>query len=142
ICLLREARMKQKTDEELLALIVDDEPNIRNSLEGVLSDEGWSVVQAKNGREGLQKLIRHRPDFVLLDVWMQGWDGITTLQKMKELSKDVPIVIMSGHANIETAVKATKLGAFDFLEKPLSIDKLLPMLAHAQAIKVARGPTD
>ena len=131
--------MKKPNDDqqptEFVALIVDDEPSIRDALEGVLGDEGWHVLKAKNGREGLQKMQKNRPDIILLDVWMAGWDGITTLQKMMEFSRSIPIVVMSGHANIETAVKATKLGAFDFLEKPLSIDKLLPMLDHARAIK-------
>lgn len=119
----------------LLALIVDDEKGIRGALAGVLSDEGWETVEAKNGKEGIQKFIKERPDLVLLDVWMPGMDGIQTLQKIKELNDEVPIVIMSGHGSIETAVKTTKLGAFDFLEKPLSIDKLLPMLSHAEEIK-------
>lgn len=119
----------------LVALVVDDEPSIRDTLEGVLNDEGWVVIKAKSGREGLQKFVSHLPNLVLLDVWMEGLDGIGTLQKMIEFSKSVPIVIMSGHGSIETAVRATKLGAFDFLEKPLSIDKLLPMLEHAKAIQ-------
>ena len=122
----------------LTALVVDDEPAIRDTLEGVLNDEGWAVVKAKNGREGLQKFVAFWPDVVLLDVWMAGWDGITTLQKMVEYSKTIPIVIMSGHGNIETAVRATKLGAFDFLEKPLSLDKLIPMLEHAKKISGSR----
>lgn len=127
---------------EMVALVIDDEPSIRDTLEGVLNDEGWKVLKAKSGREGLQKFVRNMPDLVLLDVWMAGWDGITTLQKLLEISARVPIVVMSGHANIETAVRATKLGAFDFLEKPLSLDKILPMLAHASAIKGATARVD
>lgn len=130
--------------DRLSALIVDDEKSIRDTLEGVLSDEGWSSVMAAHGKEGLLKLKKASPDLVLLDVWMPGWDGIETLQRMREVNPIVPIVIMSGHGSIETAVKATKLGAFDFLEKPLSLDKILPMLEHARAIKAsglnASGP--
>ncbi len=125
-----------------VALIIDDEKSICESLAGVLSDEGWSSVVAFSGFDGLRKFRTRRPDLVLLDVWMAGMDGIETLQKIKEFSADVPVVIMSGHATIDTAVRATKLGAFDFLEKPLSIDKLLPMLAHASEIKIRASLTD
>ena len=129
------------TQPILTALIVDDEARIRETLAGVLSDEGWTSTLARNGREGLQKFSREKPDLVLLDIWMSGMDGIATLQKMKELNAKTPIVIMSGHGTIETAVRATKLGAFDYLEKPLSLDKLLPLLDHAREIKAqAREP--
>lgn len=118
-----------------LALIVDDEEAIGSALLGVFSDEGWQAVVATSGQEGLKLFARARPDFVLLDVWMPGMDGIETLQAMKETNPKVPIVIMSGHGTIETAVRATKLGAFDFLEKPLSLDKLLPMIEHALVLR-------
>lgn len=121
-----------------LALIVDDEVSICTTLSGVLEDEGWRTISAHSGREGITKLALDAPDIVLLDVWMPGMDGIETLQKMKEFNDEVPIVIMSGHATIETAVKATKFGAFDFLEKPLSLEKLLPMMAHAKEIRAIR----
>jgi len=121
-----------------LALIVDDERSICESLAGVLEDEGWRTVTAQSGRDGIARLMLDNPDIVLLDVWMPGMDGIETLQKMKELEDSIPIVIMSGHATIETAVKATKLGAFDFLEKPLSLEKILPMMAHAKEMKSLR----
>ncbi len=117
------------------ALIVDDELSIRTTLSGVLNDEGWETETAPGGREGLYKLGTSYPDLVFLDVWMNGMDGITTLQKMREINPQIPIVIMSGHGNIETAVKATKLGAFEFLEKPLSLEKLLPLLVHAEQIR-------
>ena len=123
-----------KTDQ-MLALIVDDESSIRTTLSGVLNDEGWSTITAENGKEGISKMAHSQPDLVFLDVWMSGMDGIATLQKMREFLPNIPIVIMSGHANIETAVKATKLGAFDFLEKPLSLEKILPLLEHAYQIK-------
>lgn len=131
-------KVNPEQDTIYKALIVDDEKSIRETLVGVLSDEGWISECAKNGREGLAKFLKYKPDFVLLDVWMAGWDGIETLQKMRAERTDTPIVIMSGHGNIETAVRATKLGAFDFLEKPLSLDKLLPMLDHAKEIKNAQ----
>lgn len=124
---------------ENIVLIVDDERGICESLAGVLSDEGWIPVTASSGKEGISKLVAASPDIVLLDVWMPGMDGITTLQKMRQLRDDIPIVIMSGHGSIETAVKATKLGAFDFLEKPLSLEKLLPMMTHAKDLKALRS---
>src|SRR5690606_36765230 len=102
-------------------------------------DEGWASLIATSGREGFELFKRHSVDLVLLDVWMDDWDGILTLQKMKEFNEIPPIVIMSGHATIETAVKATKLGAFDFLEKPLSLEKLLPLLEHAAKIRGLRS---
>ena len=116
----------------MAALVIDDEKSIRETLAGVLSDEGWRPILAKNGREGISRFGREKPNIVLLDVWMNGMDGIEVLQKMKEIDEQVPVVIMSGHSTIETAVKATKLGAFDFLEKPLSLDKLLPLLEHVR----------
>lgn len=118
-----------------LALIVDDEQRIRDTLADVFEDEGWQTVVAKNGQEAIVQYKRERPDLVLLDVWMPGIDGIGTLQSLKRLDQDVPVVIMSGHGTIETAVRATKLGAFDYLEKPLSLDKILPLLEHAMEIK-------
>jgi two-component system nitrogen regulation response regulator NtrX len=121
-----------------LALIIDDEKSICDALGGVLSDEGWRTVDAQSGRQGMIEYKAHPPDIVFLDVWMPGMDGIETLQALKDIKDDVPIVIMSGHATIETAVKATKLGAFDFLEKPLSLEKILPMIEHAVQIRKRR----
>jgi two-component system, NtrC family, nitrogen regulation response regulator NtrX len=121
--------------EKLTVLIVDDEKSIRDTLAAVISDEGWRPILAKNGKEGLTRYAKDRPDIVFLDVWMSVMDGIATLQKMKELNSEIPIIVMSGHGTIETAVKATKLGAFDFIEKPLSLDKILPLLDHAKAMK-------
>ena len=113
---------KSETSTKPLALIIDDEKAICSSLAGVLEDEGWRTVTANSGKQGMIEYKLNTPDIVLLDVWMPGMDGIETLQKLKEIREGVPVVIMSGHATIETAVKATKLGAFDFLEKPLSIE--------------------
>lgn len=121
-----------------VALIVDDEESICTSLAGVLSDEGWRTVTANSGKEGIYRFLSDPPDIVLLDVWMPGMDGIEVLQNLRDLRDDIPVVIMSGHGNIETAVKATKLGAFDFLEKPLSLEKLLPMIGHARDLRISR----
>jgi len=114
-----------------LALVVDDERSICESIAGVLNDEGWQVDSASSGTDGLRLFMNKSYDLVLLDVWMNGIDGIETLQRMKDYKSDVPIVIMSGHGTIETAVRATKLGAYQFLEKPLSLEKLLPILSDA-----------
>ena len=128
-----------------IALIVDDEESICQSLGGVLEDEGWAVRSAMDGRRGLIEYKVNRPDIVFLDVWMPGgMDGIETLQSMKQIQSDTPIIIMSGHATIETAVRATKLGALEFLEKPLSLEKILPLIEHAKALgakskKVSKG---
>ncbi len=106
-------------------LVVDDEASILQSLEGILSDEGFEVVSAENGNEALIKVEEVLPDLVLLDIWMPGMDGIETLVKIREAYPYLQVVMMSGHGTIETAVKATKLGAYDFIEKPLSMEKLL-----------------
>ena len=112
-------------------LIVDDEPGIRHSLKGVLEDEGYKVSSVDTGEACLEALRKRAFEVVLLDIWLPGMDGLDTLQKIKE-SEDAPEVIMiSGHGTIETAVRATKLGAYDFLEKPLSLEKTLMLVKHA-----------
>jgi two-component system, NtrC family, nitrogen regulation response regulator NtrX len=114
-------------------LIVDDEPGIRDSLRGVLEDENMTCEAVPSGEACLEELARRAYDVVLLDVWLPGMDGMETLGRIQELPFiDRPeVVIISGHANIETAVKATKLGAFDFLEKPLTIDKVTVVIHNA-----------
>ena len=112
-------------------LIVDDEREILASLEDVLLDEGYRVERAESGETALQLVRAEIPDVVLVDVWMPGIDGIKTLQAVKESNADIEVVLMSGHGNIETAVAATKLGAFNFIEKPLSIDAVLRIVASA-----------
>ncbi len=112
-------------------LIVDDESNILQSLDGILTDEGFDVIKARTGEEALKKTEENSPDLVFLDIWMPGMDGIETLVKIKELQPDLPVIMMSGHGNVETAVKATKLGAYDFIEKPLSLDKVLLLVKNA-----------
>jgi two-component system nitrogen regulation response regulator NtrX len=114
-------------------LVVDDEPGIRQSLGGVLEDEGYVVRTVDSGEACLDELGRQSYELVLLDIWLTGIDGLETLTRIQEIPlPDRPSVVMiSGHGNIETAVKATKLGAFDFLEKPLSIEKVTVVAANA-----------
>ncbi|HEV3276206.1 MAG TPA: sigma-54 dependent transcriptional regulator [Terriglobia bacterium] len=112
-------------------LIVDDEPGIRESLGAVLRDEGYRVEALESAEAALDWLGQKRCDVVMLDVWLNGMDGLEALERIHKL-EDPPVVVMiSGHGTIETAVRATKLGAFDFIEKPLSIDKTLLTLRHA-----------
>jgi two-component system nitrogen regulation response regulator NtrX len=112
-------------------LVVDDEENILSSLEGILSDEGFSVSKAKDGSEALKIIKSKSPDLVLLDIWIPGLDGIQTLKTIKMLKSDLDVIMMSGHGTIETAVRATKLGAFDFIEKPLSLDNVISTVRAA-----------
>jgi two-component system, NtrC family, nitrogen regulation response regulator NtrX len=112
-------------------LIVDDEPSILQSLGGLLSDEGFEILTALNGYEALKIIDKEAPDLVLLDIWMPGIDGIETLKEIKKNNPYIQVIIITGHGNIETAVKATKLGAFDLIEKPLSIDKVIVSINNA-----------
>ncbi|MGA8181417.1 MAG: sigma-54 dependent transcriptional regulator [Desulfobacterales bacterium] len=112
-------------------LIVDDEPSILQSLSGLLSDEGFGVITAATGYEALKIIDVESPDLVLLDIWMPGIDGIETLKEIKKVNPHIQVIIISGHGSIETAVKATKLGAFDLIEKPLSIDKIIVAINNA-----------
>jgi len=114
-------------------LIVDDEVNIRQSLRGVLSDDNYNCTTVESGEACLETLAKDSFEAVLLDIWLPGMDGLATLSRIQEMPADTrPAVIMiSGHGNIETAVKATKLGAFDFVEKPLTIEKVSVVLKNA-----------
>src|SRR5207248_11351285 len=114
-------------------LVVDDEPGIRQSLAGVLQDEGFTVQTVENGEACLDTLAHSIFDLILLDVWLPGVDGLETLDRIQQIAQaDRPMVVMiSGHGTIETAVRATKLGAFDFLEKPLSIERVLLVARNA-----------
>ncbi|MBL8212115.1 MAG: sigma-54-dependent Fis family transcriptional regulator [Bryobacterales bacterium] len=114
-------------------LVVDDEPGIRQSLLGVLEDEGYAVKTLETAEQALEDLQQHAYEVVLMDIWLPGMDGLEALLRMEELPlEDRPQVIMiSGHGNIETAVKATKMGAFDFLEKPLTIEKVSVTVKNA-----------
>jgi two-component system nitrogen regulation response regulator NtrX len=112
-------------------LLVDDEQGIRQSLSAVLQDEGYRILAVASGEECLQALDADRFQLVLLDVWMAGPDGLEVLRRIREIHPEVVVVMISGHGTVETAVKATKLGAFDFLEKPLSIEKTLVVVKNA-----------
>ena len=115
-------------------LIVDDEPGIRRSLGETLNDERYAVLKAERGEQALELL--QNPDsegihLMLLDVWLPGIDGLETLKQAKALRPDLPVVMISGHGNIDTAMQATKLGAFDFIEKPIDLDRLLLVVGNA-----------
>ncbi len=115
-------------------LIVDDEKTICQSLDGILSDEGFQTSFAASGEECLEVIQEENPDLILLDIWMPGIDGLETLQQIKQLRPNQLVIMMSGHGTIETAVKATRLGAFDFIEKPLSLEKVLLSIQNALKI--------
>jgi len=119
-------------------LIVDDEPAIRESLRGVLEDERYAVDVAGSGEAGLDCLHKRSFDVVLLDIWLPGIDGLETLEKIRLLDDAPEVIIISGHGTIETAVRATKLGAFDFLEKPLSLERTLILVKNAVAARKLR----
>lgn len=112
-------------------LIVDDEQSIRDSLTGILQDEGYNFATAANGEEALIQLREEKPDLILLDIWMPGMDGLETLARIRDYQPDQLVIMMSGHGTIETAVRSTKLGAHDFIEKPLSLEKLLVTIQNA-----------
>jgi two-component system nitrogen regulation response regulator NtrX len=118
---------------EFMILIIDDEDGIRESLSGIFEDEGYTVLTASSGEEGLKLLKEHSPDLILLDVWLPGIDGLQTLKEIKDLKPGLPVIMVSGHGNIELAVKATRTGAYDFLEKPLSLERVL--LAAKRALE-------
>lgn len=112
-------------------LIVDDEESILETLNGILDDDGYEVVTASNGEDALKRFDECSPEVILLDVWMPGMDGIETLQKFRGKSLDISVIMISGHSSIDTAVQAIKLGAYDFLEKPLSLEKVLILVNRA-----------
>lgn len=112
-------------------LIVDDEASILKSLSDLLFDDGFEVLTASNGYEALKIIEKELPDLVLLDIWMPGIDGIETLKEIKKENSYVQVIMITGHGTIETAVQATKMGAFDFIEKPLSIDKVIVTINNA-----------
>src|ERR1700676_2579953 len=112
-------------------LIVDDEQGIREALSSILTDEGYETASVSSGAKWLALLDRRSPDLVLLDVWLDGIDGLETLERMRQNGMSPMVVMISGHANIETAVRATKLGAFDFIEKPFSLEKVILVIKNA-----------
>ncbi|HEV2222850.1 MAG TPA: sigma-54 dependent transcriptional regulator, partial [Candidatus Acidoferrales bacterium] len=112
-------------------LIVDDESGIRQSLSALLRDEGYDVTAVASGEECIEAVDRRAFDLILLDIWLPGIDGLATLERINERDGAPMVVMISGHGKIETAVRATKLGAFDFIEKPLSLDKTVLAVKNA-----------
>jgi two-component system nitrogen regulation response regulator NtrX len=112
-------------------LVVDDEPGVRSSLSGVLRDEAFEVEAAASGEECLERAAQTSFDVIVLDVWLPGIDGLVTLQRLRERRIDAQVVMISGHGNIESAVRAIKMGAFDFVEKPLSLEKTVLVVRNA-----------
>jgi two-component system nitrogen regulation response regulator NtrX len=122
-------------------LVIDDERSIRESLQGVLEDEGYSVATAESGEAGIELARKSRFDVVLLDIWLPGIDGLEALELLRDSGQDdsPEVIIISGHGTIETAVRATKLGAYDFLEKPLSLEKTLILIKNAAEARRLRS---
>jgi two-component system nitrogen regulation response regulator NtrX len=112
-------------------LIVDDEAGVRSALSGVLRDEGYAVDAVESGEACLERAARAPYDVIVLDIWLPGIDGLVTLERLRERRVDAPVVMISGHGNIESAVRAIKLGAFDFVEKPLSLEKTVLVVGNA-----------
>jgi len=112
-------------------LIVDDEPGVRTALSGVLRDEGYGVEAVPSGEACLERVTRGPVDLIVLDVWLPGMDGLATLARLRERQVDAQVVLISGHGNIESAVRAIKMGAFDFVEKPLSLEKTVLVVRNA-----------
>jgi len=116
---------------DTVVFIVDDEEGIRESLSGIFEDEGYTVLTAGTAEEAFDMLKEQTPDLMFLDVWLPGIDGIQALTKIRERNPELPIVMISGHGNIELAVNATRIGAYDFLEKPLSLERVLLVASRA-----------
>ncbi len=112
-------------------LVVDDEEDIRMSLIGILEDEGYEVITSESGEEALRIMASEDVDTLFLDIWLTGKDGIDVLETVRRDYSDVPVVMISGHGNIETAVQTIKMGAFDFIEKPLSLEKVVVAVKKA-----------
>jgi two-component system nitrogen regulation response regulator NtrX len=112
-------------------LIVDDEAGVRSALSGVLRDEGYQVDAVESGEACLDRVSRAPYDVIVLDIWLPGLDGLATLERLRQRHVDAPVVMISGHGNIESAVRAIKMGAFDFVEKPLSLEKTVLVIGNA-----------
>jgi two-component system nitrogen regulation response regulator NtrX len=117
-------------------LIIDDEEDIRFSLRGILEDDGHEVSEAESGEQGLELLATTSPDVVFLDIWLPGMDGLSVLDAIGRDHEGLPVIMISGHGTIETAVRALKKGAFDFIEKPLSLEKVV--VATRNALEFSR----
>src|SRR5882724_2560454 len=122
--------MKERLGQKVI-MIVDDEDKVRESVREVLADEGYRVVDTADGTRVLELIEQEKPGLVLLDIWMPQIDGIDLLKQIKSKEPGINVVMISGHGNIHTAVTATKFGAFDFIEKPLSLDALLLTVQRA-----------
>jgi two-component system nitrogen regulation response regulator NtrX len=112
-------------------LIIDDEESIRKSLEGIFIDEGYGVISEEFGEEGLKTFSEKLPNAVLLDIWLPDSDGTTILNSMVKINKNIPVIMISGHSDIDTAIKTIKIGAYDFIEKPLSLERILITVENA-----------
>lgn len=118
-------------ERDVTILIVDDEASIRTTLSSVLHDEGYKTVEAESGEAALGLLASHHPSLVLLDIWLQGMDGLEVLSKLRTIAPDIPVIMISGHATIATAIRATRLGASDFIEKPLDLNATIRAIHRA-----------
>ena len=112
-------------------LIVDDEKGVQTSLQGILEDAGFEAQAVPSGEDAVDLLSKREFSVVLLDIWLPGIDGLQALAKIRQISPETGVVMISGHGSVETAVRATKLGAFDFVEKPLSLEKTLLVVKNA-----------
>src|SRR5512146_13503 len=113
-------------------LIIDDEQSIRTTVASILEDEGYTTTLCESGEEGLAAFAREEFDLVLLDLWLPGIDGMAVLERLKNAGGP-PVIVISGHGNVDAAVRATRLGAYDFMEKPLSLERVLLTVRHALA---------
>lgn len=125
-----------------VVLLVDDEDSIINSLRGSMEDEGYIVLSASDGIKAMEIIKSHPVDMVFLDIWLPGTDGLTTLKTIKEFDSTIDVVMMTGHGTINTAVQAVKQGAFDFLEKPFSLDSVIDIAHKIKQTKLAAIKTD
>ncbi len=119
-------------------LIIDDEESIRSVLSQILQDEGHGTETASSAEEGLEMIRKRSFDLIFLDVWLPGMDGLSLVEQLSTARRTSPIVMISGHGTVETAVRATRLGAYDFLEKPLSLERVLLTVNHALADRKLR----
>ncbi len=131
-----EALAMTSNTDPIRVLIIDDEKSIRKTLEGVFRDEGYDPKSCSDANSAFELLKSYSPNLILLDIWMPGMDGIEMLKRLKELYPDIPVIMISGHATIATAMKSTKLGAADFIEKPLDLNVLLSSVKRALGAEV------